>query len=132
MGCYSIFLPLVEVNSLNSLILNTPIFNISNGKDEKSSLPFLLPDTFRIKQILKYFYNIFLVNSRLNLKAKPATHPLLKSYMRHQHNHLPYPLGRHLHHHECYGSTKSSRQAYTPSTSLLAAFSSVHADHQSE
>jgi hypothetical protein len=64
----------VEVDSLNSLILNTPIFNISNGKDEKSSLPFLLPDSFRAKQILKYSYNILLIYSELSPKAKPAIH----------------------------------------------------------
>ena len=74
MEYYFIFLPLVEVNSLNSLILNTPIFNISNGKDEKSSLPFLLPDTCRTKQILKPFNYILMVDNELNLTANPAIH----------------------------------------------------------
>jgi len=72
--CYFIFLPLVEVNSLNSLILNTPIFSISNGKDEKSSLPFLLPDTCSTKQILKPFNYLLMMDNEF-IPVSQTRHP---------------------------------------------------------
>ena len=74
MGYYSNFLPLVEVNSFNSLIPNTPIFSISNGKDEKSSLPFLLPDTCSTKQILKPFNYILMMDNEF-IQISQNRHP---------------------------------------------------------
>jgi len=47
--------------------MNIGVFIISNGKDEKSSLPFLLPDTCSTKQILKTFNYIIVMDNELNL-----------------------------------------------------------------